>query len=89
VLFLGHSAKKPLPRATLGKVLLLVTSSFTECRTLGTETHSAKIDLPSGKHLAKVALGCNALNLGVEFFLLFFHQIQALPFSFSHSLAKP
>jgi hypothetical protein len=33
--------------------------------------------------------GCNALNLGVEFFLLFFHQIQALPFSLSHSLAKP
>jgi hypothetical protein len=26
--------------------------------------------------------GCNALNLGVEFFLLFSHQIQALPFSF-------
>jgi hypothetical protein len=25
---------------------------------------------------------CNALNLGVEFFLLFSHQIQALPFSF-------
>jgi hypothetical protein len=27
-------------------------------------------------------VGCNALNLGVEFFLLFSHQIQALPFSF-------
>jgi hypothetical protein len=25
---------------------------------------------------------CNALNLGVEFFLLFSHQIQALLFSF-------
>jgi hypothetical protein len=25
---------------------------------------------------------CNALNLGVDFFLLFSHQIQALPFSF-------
>jgi hypothetical protein len=25
---------------------------------------------------------CNALNLGVEFFRLFFHQIQALIFSF-------
>jgi hypothetical protein len=25
---------------------------------------------------------CNALNLGVEFFLLFSYQIQALPFSF-------
>jgi hypothetical protein len=27
--------------------------------------------------------GCNALNLGVEFFLLFSHQIQALLFPFS------
>jgi hypothetical protein len=35
VLFLGHSTKKPLPRAVLGKVLLSVTSSFTECGTLG------------------------------------------------------
>jgi hypothetical protein len=35
VFFVGHSAKKPLPRAALGKVLLSVTSSFTECRTLG------------------------------------------------------
>jgi hypothetical protein len=26
---------------------------------------------------------CNTLNLGVEFFLLFSHQIQALPFPFS------
>jgi hypothetical protein len=42
VLFVGHSAKQPLPRAALGKVLLSVTSSFTECRTLGTEIHSAK-----------------------------------------------
>jgi hypothetical protein len=25
---------------------------------------------------------CNALNLGVEFFLLFSYQIQVLPFSF-------
>jgi hypothetical protein len=29
---------------------------------------------------------CNALNLGVEFFLLFPHQIQALPFPFPFSL---
>jgi hypothetical protein len=27
-------------------------------------------------------VNCNTLNLGVEIFLLFFHQIQALPFSF-------
>jgi hypothetical protein len=28
---------------------------------------------------------CNALTLGVEFFLLFPHQIQALPFPFPFS----
>jgi hypothetical protein len=31
----GHSTKDALPRAALGKVLLSVTSWFTECRTLG------------------------------------------------------
>jgi hypothetical protein len=36
VLFVGHSAKKSLLSATLGKVLLLVTTTFTESRTLGT-----------------------------------------------------
>jgi hypothetical protein len=41
VLFVGHSAKKPLPSAGLGKVLLSVTSAFTESRTLGTVIHSA------------------------------------------------
>jgi hypothetical protein len=53
VLFLGHSANKSLSRATLGKVLLSVTSSFTEYRTLDTETHSAKTYLPSGEHSTK------------------------------------
>jgi hypothetical protein len=57
VLFVGHSAKTSLPRAALGKVLHSVTMSFTECRTLGTEIHSVKTSLPSGKHSAKVALG--------------------------------
>jgi hypothetical protein len=57
MLFLGHSAKRPLPRAALGKVLLSVTSWFTECRTLGTEKRSAKTCLLSGKHSAKAALG--------------------------------
>jgi hypothetical protein len=57
VLFIGHSAKKALPRAALGKVLRSVKSLFTECGTLGTERHSAKTTLPSGKHSAKMALG--------------------------------
>jgi hypothetical protein len=45
-----------LPRATLGKVLRSVKSLFTECGTLGTEEHSTKTALPSGKHSAKTAL---------------------------------
>jgi hypothetical protein len=46
----GHSAKKSLPTAALNKVLLLVTTVFTESRTLGTEIHSAKKSLSSAKH---------------------------------------
>jgi hypothetical protein len=46
-----------LPSAALGKVLRLVKSLFTECRTLGIEKHSTKTALPSGKHSAKMALG--------------------------------
>jgi hypothetical protein len=37
----------------LGKVLLSVTTTFAESSTLGTGIHSAKISLPSAKHLAK------------------------------------
>jgi hypothetical protein len=57
VLFVGHSTKKPLPSAALGKVFLSVTNAFAESRTLGKELHSAKISLSSAKHLAKAALG--------------------------------
>jgi hypothetical protein len=55
--FVGHSAKKALPSAALGKVRLSATSLFTECWTLGTGRHSAKTRLPSVKHSAKEALG--------------------------------
>jgi hypothetical protein len=55
--FVGHSAKKALPRAALGKVRLSATSLFTECWTLGTGPHSAKTRLPSVKYSAKGALG--------------------------------
>jgi hypothetical protein len=51
--FIGHSAKKALPSAALGKVRLSAKSLFTECWTLGTGPHSAKISLPSVKHSAK------------------------------------
>jgi hypothetical protein len=57
VLFIGHSAKKTLPSAALGKDLRSVKVLFTERGTLGTATHSAKIALPSVKHSAKMALG--------------------------------
>jgi hypothetical protein len=52
VLFIGLS-KAVLPRAALGKVLLSVTTMFTESRTLGTVRHSAKTSLPSAKHSVK------------------------------------
>jgi hypothetical protein len=55
-LFIGHSAKKTLPSAALGKVLRSVKSLFTECRTLDTAKHSTKTALPSVKHSAKMAL---------------------------------
>jgi hypothetical protein len=55
--FVGHSAKEALPKATLGELLLSVTSWFAECRTLGTGELSAKPCLPSVKHSAQVALG--------------------------------
>jgi hypothetical protein len=44
VLFVGHSTKKPLPSAVLGKVLLSVMTAFAESRTLGTGIQSAKGD---------------------------------------------
>jgi hypothetical protein len=53
VSFVGHSAKKALPRAALGKVRLSATRLFTECWTLGTGPHSAKTCLPSVNHSAK------------------------------------
>jgi hypothetical protein len=42
-------------------------------------------DSPSGlvPHSGNMHDFCNALNLGVDFFLLFSHQIQALLFPFS------
>jgi hypothetical protein len=50
--FSGHLAKKSLPTAALGKVLLSVTIMFTKSRTLGIGIHSAKIALLSVKHWA-------------------------------------
>jgi hypothetical protein len=55
--FVGHSAKKALPRTALGKVRLSAQRLFTECWTLDRGQHSAKTGLPSVKHSAKGALG--------------------------------
>jgi hypothetical protein len=52
VFFIGHSAKKSFPSAALDKVLLSVTTTFTESRTLGTGKHSAKTSLPSAQYSA-------------------------------------
>jgi hypothetical protein len=41
-----------LPSAALGKVLLSVTTTFIESRTLGTGKHSAKTSLLSVEHSA-------------------------------------
>jgi hypothetical protein len=57
VLFVGHSTKKALPSAALGKASLSAKRFFPECWTLGTGRHSAKTSLPSVKHSAKGALG--------------------------------
>jgi hypothetical protein len=50
--FIGHSAKKALPRAALDKARLSATSLFTECWTLGTGPHSAKVALGKGPSAA-------------------------------------
>jgi hypothetical protein len=53
VLFVGHSANKPLPSVAFGKGPLSVTTMFAESMTLGTEIHSTKISLLSDVHSAK------------------------------------
>jgi hypothetical protein len=52
VFFVGYSTKKSLSSAALGKVLLSVTTTFTESKTPGTEKHSAKTPLSSAQHSA-------------------------------------
>jgi hypothetical protein len=44
--FFEHSTKKSLSSGALGTVILLVTTMFTESRTLGIDRHTAKT-LPS------------------------------------------
>jgi hypothetical protein len=48
-----RALSKEVFSATHGKVLLMVTTMFTESRTVGTRRHLAKTSLPSAKHSAK------------------------------------
>jgi hypothetical protein len=61
MLSIAYSANKSLPSFAFGKVLLSVTTAFTESRTLGTGRHSAKTSLPSAKH-SKVGVRQRAVS---------------------------
>jgi hypothetical protein len=78
VFFVGHSAKKSLPRAALGKVLLSVTTAFAESRTLTTGIHSAKISLPSAKHSAKGGARQMVVSRRVKLTAVIFSESQVL-----------
>jgi hypothetical protein len=62
VLFVGHSAKKPLPSAAFSKVPLSVTTLFAESRTLDTGIHSANIfcRVPNTRRWAALGKGSSA-----------------------------
>jgi hypothetical protein len=74
VFFVGHSAKKPLSSAALSKVLLSVTATFVESRTLGTGIHLAKISLPSAKHSMKGDARQTAVNRRVKLTAVIFAE---------------
>ena len=52
---------------------------------LSEELDNAQTTLKKESERFEQERNCNALNLGVEFFLLFSHQIRALPFPFPFS----
>jgi hypothetical protein len=62
----------------LGKVLLSVTTVFTESRTLGTEIHSAKKSLPSAKHSANGNARQRAVSSRLYLTTVIFVERQAL-----------
>jgi hypothetical protein len=78
VFFVKNSAKKPLPSAALGKVLLSVMAVFAESRTLGTEIHSAKISLPSAKHSVKGGARQRAISRRVKLTVVIFAESRIL-----------
>jgi hypothetical protein len=62
VLSIGHSTKKSLPSVALDKVLLSVTTMFTESRTLSTEIHSKRnlYRVPNTRRMAVLGKGPSA-----------------------------
>jgi hypothetical protein len=78
VLSIGHSAKKSLSSAALGKVPLSVTTAFTESRTLDTGRYSAKTTLPSVKHSAKGNTRQRAISSRLYLTTIIFAERRAL-----------
>ena len=83
VLFVQHSAKKSLPCAALGKVLLSVTTTFTESKTPGTEKHSAKTPLSSAQHSANDNSRQRVVNHRLKLTVIIFVESRVL------ALGKP
>jgi hypothetical protein len=70
----------------LGKVMLLVITTFDESSTLGTGIHSAKISLPSAKHSAKCSSRQRAVSRRLKLTAVTFAESQVLPLSKESSL---
>jgi IS4 transposase len=88
VLFVQHSAKKSLPCAALGKVLLSVTTAFTESRTLDTEIHSTKKFLPRAKHSANGSARQRAVSRRLKLTAVIFAESRVLALSKEASLSS-
>jgi hypothetical protein len=88
VFFVGHSAKKPLPSAALGKVLLSVMMAFAESRTLGIGIHSAKISLPSAKHSVKGGSRQRAISRCLKLMTVIFAESRVLALGKESSLSS-
>jgi hypothetical protein len=87
VLFVGHSTKKSLSIAALGKdALLSVMTAFTESRTLGTKRHSAKKTLPSVKHSTNNDPQQRAVSSRLKLTAVIFAERRALALSKEASL---
>jgi hypothetical protein len=80
VFFVGHLS------AALGKVLLSVTTTFTESRTLSRGKHSAKTSLSSAKHSANGNTRQRAVNRRLKLTAVIFAESQVLALGKGSSL---